>query len=735
MLDVLNLNKKFSEKTIFDDASFSLPVSGLYFLDGDNGSGKTTLFNILSSFEEIDSGSITIFNEPLSNETYKKYIFYYNVDFNLVDYLTVKDNLSNFDNEEVAKLLKSFNVSDLLERKVFEISKGEKARIGIIKAFLYNKSILLLDEPFAYLDMKMSEQVYEKIKEYSKNHLVIFCDHYFRGYKNNDLRIMKIIDKKVEVESKTLNNDAHSADIKSQNLGKNTAKLTFFLFLKKKFRYILMLLTLILSSAVLFTSLNFSLTSKKDLYEQILDGNDVAMASIGKEDAFKYLDIDDENYFSFVNDGISVKKGNEFLNNNAYIYFTNNQSLTFDNVYTFTQNADSLPLIVSKNCADIFNLHVGDSLEISLNNTPSYLGNSFEANINAIIEEVNFDSQIFINTKAFFNHIKNLVFDVNPSACGLNQVKDELSLDFFNGCVLSFQGAFDNLLLANDNNEQLKNNEINLIIYSDYLEGFGQEEFENYFNTHVKNRTLNQVDPSEGFSLFDFYDNLIIKGYKVVDSKKVYPIIGSFGVEISQDFEDILEENLKDNSLFSWPEGSIIILRKNLSDIKAEDVSMLLRYTRYDGRSDVTYTDFTVLEAKDSFQWIFISISLFFLALSIMFFTISSIHLLKENSKNFYVLLKDSYNYKDLYLIFSVGQYILILLSLIIGLIVSLPVDSVLNTILESTTTLSFSISYFNFSGFNFLILLATFIFIFMIASFLFYFLVYRKKIVDLQRD
>ena len=74
MLDILNLSKKFSEKIIFDNTSFSLPVSGLYFLDGDNGSGKTTLFNILSSFEEIDSGSITIFNEPQSKEKVKKLI-------------------------------------------------------------------------------------------------------------------------------------------------------------------------------------------------------------------------------------------------------------------------------------------------------------------------------------------------------------------------------------------------------------------------------------------------------------------------------------------------------------------------------------------------------------------------------------------------------------------------------------------------------------------------------------
>ena len=162
---------------------------------------------------------------------------------------------------------------------------------------------------------------------------------------------------------------------------------------------------------------------------------------------------------------------------------------------------------------------------------------------------------------------------------------------------------------------------------------------------------------------------------------------------------------------------------------------MLFTYTRYDGRSDVPYTDFIVLEAKDNFQWIFISISLFFLALSITFFTISSIHLLKENSKNFYVLLKDSYNYKDLYLIFSTGQYILILSSLVIGLIVSLPIGSVLNKILESTTTLNFPISYFNFSALNLLILVAIFIFIFIIASSLFYLLVYRKKIVDLQRE
>lgn len=734
MLDVLNLTKKFSQKIIFDGASFSLPSSGLYFLDGDNGSGKTTLFNILSSFEEIDSGSISVFNELLSKETYKKYIFYYNVDFNLIDYLTVKDNLSNFVQEKVMSLSKCFNVSELLERKVFEISKGEKARIGLIKALLSNKKILLLDEPFAYLDIKMSEQVYEKIKEYSKSHLVIFCDHYFRGYKNDDLKIMKIINNKVEVESSTPTTETYSSDVKSQNLEKNIAKLTFFLFLKKKFRYILMLLTLILSSAVLFTSLNFSLTSKKDLYEQILDGNDVAMASIGKEDAFKYLDIDDKNYFSLVNDGISVIKENENLNNNARIYFTNNQSLTFDKVYTFTQSAESLPLIISKKCADLYDLHIGDSLIAEIYNKSPYLINSIDANVSDIIEEVNYDSFIFINSKNFLSYVKRPVFDIDYRLCGLDQIKDELSLEFYNGCLLSFKGALNDLLLEEENN-QLKDNEINLIVYSEYLNDFGQEKFKNYFNSHIKGKVLNQVTESDEFSLFAFYENLIIKGYKVIDSEKLFPEPATFGVEISKDFGNILRDNLKDNSLFSKPSGSIIIPRKNLSNIKAEDVSMAFSYTRYDGRSDVTYTDFIVLEAKDSLQWIFISISLFFLALSITFFTISSIHLLKENSKNFYVLLKDSYNYKDLYLIFSTGQYILILSSLVIGLIVSLPIGSVLNKILESTTTLSFPISYFNFSAFNLLILLATFIFIFIIASLLFYLLVYRKKIVDLQRE
>lgn len=163
MLKLTNLNKNFENKIIFKNFNLSLKNKNLYLLEGENGKGKTTLFRILSGLDKDYKGEITFENNKLDF----KDVFYYDIDFNLYDVLNVKKNLSIVSNKYLP-LIKNLNLEYLLNKKVNELSKGEKARIGILKGILLNKSILLLDEPFTYLDLDNSKKLFELIKNIVK---------------------------------------------------------------------------------------------------------------------------------------------------------------------------------------------------------------------------------------------------------------------------------------------------------------------------------------------------------------------------------------------------------------------------------------------------------------------------------------------------------------------------------------------------------------------------------------
>ena len=202
MLEIKNLNKCFNEKIVFSDFSLALASSNLYLLEGENGKGKTTLFRIISGIDIEYEGEIFFNNKKIN---YKD-VFYYNIDFNLYDILTVKGNLKVISTNYLP-LIRKLSLEYLLDKKVNELSKGEKARIGIVKAILLNKPILLLDEPFSYLDLENSKIIFELIKEYSKDHLVILINHKYTEL-NNEIKNKINLDKDcIFKEGQSLNKD------------------------------------------------------------------------------------------------------------------------------------------------------------------------------------------------------------------------------------------------------------------------------------------------------------------------------------------------------------------------------------------------------------------------------------------------------------------------------------------------------------------------------------------------
>ena len=151
MIEVKNLNKQFLDKVIFEDASFSLPLNGLFVLDSDNGTGKTTLLKILAGIDQDYEGKIFLDRKEVTKIDCE----YLDQRNNYISFLSVKDNynLKSFFYKNIEILDINENKKQFLERKnANTLSEGEKLLVLLEKCERSKADVILLDEVTAALD-------------------------------------------------------------------------------------------------------------------------------------------------------------------------------------------------------------------------------------------------------------------------------------------------------------------------------------------------------------------------------------------------------------------------------------------------------------------------------------------------------------------------------------------------------------------------------------------------------
>lgn len=178
MLEIKNLTKKFDDKILFENLSYSFPDTGLYLISGESGIGKTTLLRIIAGLDSDFDGSITGGGIGRASVCFQEY--------RLFPSLNAIDNIifAISDRKDEAVLLKvknmlfkmSFDERDF-SLKPSELSGGMKQRISLARAFLFDAPILLLDEPTKELDVANCEIIRQIISEQSKKRLVILVSH------------------------------------------------------------------------------------------------------------------------------------------------------------------------------------------------------------------------------------------------------------------------------------------------------------------------------------------------------------------------------------------------------------------------------------------------------------------------------------------------------------------------------------------------------------------------------
>lgn len=223
MIELKNIRKVYKansrkEAIALDDINLKFSNRGLVFVLGPSGSGKTTLLNLLGGLDTPSSGDILIDGKVLNKkegalDDYRSnYVGFIFQDYNLIDTMSVKDNLSlvcfsdnkENNNKRINEVLSLVGLNGYLDRYPFELSGGERKRVSIARTLLKDSSFILADEPTGSLNKEMAIEVMECLKKISLNRLVVIVTHNEELAKNYGDRIIRLSSGKVVSDEKEI---------------------------------------------------------------------------------------------------------------------------------------------------------------------------------------------------------------------------------------------------------------------------------------------------------------------------------------------------------------------------------------------------------------------------------------------------------------------------------------------------------------------------------------------------
>ena len=197
ILQLEKISLKFGRKIILDNLSIRLNNGQILGLLGPNGVGKTTIFNLITGLISPDFGSIIINGQKVNNHPIYQRTLKYKIGFvpqhgGYFHDLTVYENLKaiaeitisnvSFRDEKINSLISKFELDPIRDIKADFLSGGQKKKLVIAIALISSPKILLLDEPFAALDVMTIKTLQEIIVglQSASNISVILCDHQAR---------------------------------------------------------------------------------------------------------------------------------------------------------------------------------------------------------------------------------------------------------------------------------------------------------------------------------------------------------------------------------------------------------------------------------------------------------------------------------------------------------------------------------------------------------------------------
>ena len=214
MIEFNNITVSYTEKSGIFNLDFHVKKGELVFLMGPTGSGKSTVLNVINQTIKINSGTLIVNKEDVT-QIKKRYIPYYRrkigmifQDYKLILDRTVYENISlplrllgmskkNI-NYKVNEALNDVGLKNVLDSFPDELSGGEQQRVSIARALINNPLLVLADEPTGNLDPNIADEIIDILENIAnEGATVLMSTHNYPLIKNRDKRFIELNDGKL----------------------------------------------------------------------------------------------------------------------------------------------------------------------------------------------------------------------------------------------------------------------------------------------------------------------------------------------------------------------------------------------------------------------------------------------------------------------------------------------------------------------------------------------------------
>ena len=184
-IEVQKISKSYGTQKALDNVSFKVNKGEIVGFLGPNGAGKSTLMKILTTFINADEGvaKVNDFDVNANQIDVQKSVGYlpeHNplyLDLYVREYLTFNADVYKVDKSRIDEVITLTGLTPEAHKKIGQLSKGYRQRVGLATALLHNPDVLILDEPTTGLDPNQLVEIRELIKNIGKDKTVFLSTH------------------------------------------------------------------------------------------------------------------------------------------------------------------------------------------------------------------------------------------------------------------------------------------------------------------------------------------------------------------------------------------------------------------------------------------------------------------------------------------------------------------------------------------------------------------------------
>ncbi len=208
---VQNITKNYGDQKALNNVSFEINSGEIVGFLGPNGAGKSTMMKIITTYISQNSGNVIVngfdtLQNPLDVKRSVGYLSEHNplyTELYIKEYLQFNANIHHISKNRIDEIIDLIGLKPEKNKKISQLSKGYKQRVGLAAALLHDPEVLILDEPTTGLDPNQLSEIRNLIKEIGKTKTVLLSTHIMQEVEAMCDRVI-IINKGVIVADKNL---------------------------------------------------------------------------------------------------------------------------------------------------------------------------------------------------------------------------------------------------------------------------------------------------------------------------------------------------------------------------------------------------------------------------------------------------------------------------------------------------------------------------------------------------